>query len=241
MSRNKHPELLSEHPLFRALVLMGGGLSLSCGGISQGDSAALPGGAAGQVGTAGAPSAGAGGAITVAGGSLNVPATAGAAGSFAVAGAGDSDGGAPLVLKCPYAQWNCTPSCNQYLANTGDPSDSRCVCDTSRPTSAASCAADQTLVCLQAYLQDGTYPASSWDGYIHVNCACVSAQAASASACPSACTTTFPTLLSQPPFQPSCRQPTSSSCDSSGVCTATSADVLRQDGITCGCYDITLR
>jgi len=37
MSVHKNVEPLSDHPLFRALVLMGGGLAVGCGGIARGD------------------------------------------------------------------------------------------------------------------------------------------------------------------------------------------------------------
>lgn len=235
---SKSNELLSDHPLFRALVLMGSGLALSCGGRAEGSGAAASDGAAGAPGSAaGAPSSAAGASS---GGS---PATTPII-IVEPSGAGAASGGAPAVAPvpdCPYAQWDCSAQsvCSVSLSSLTDPVASKCFCDTKRPVTANDCGKDESLVCLQAYWQYNT-PPGTWDYSFHVQCSCVKSPAPSDS-CVTACDTAFPEVMGSGVRIFDCFLPPSSTCDDSGTCTATSADVLRQDGIMCGCADIGLR
>jgi hypothetical protein len=229
-------EHLSDHPLFRALVLMGGGIALSCGGIAEGGPASTGNGAAGAASSAaGASSSGSSGATTIL---VAVPGSAGTP-SFA---------GGPSVATpepdCPYAQWDCTaiePVCYLSLFSFTDPVASKCFCDSKRPLTANDCGKGQSLICLEAFWQDGTRP-GTWDGSVHVQCSCTAAQA-TGEQCNNSCDDAFPEDATiqggERIFR--CALPSNTTCGDNGTCTATSADVLRQDGIMCGCADIGLK
>jgi hypothetical protein len=229
-------EPLSDHPFFRALVLMGGGLALSCGGRAEDSRAANYSSAGAASSAGGASNGGSAGTTTV------VVYTPSSAGALSVAGA-------PSVMPlpepdCPYAQWDCSaiePVCYLALASLTDPIASKCVCDSKRPVTANDCGKDESLVCLQAYWQDGTLP-GTWDNQVHVQCSCVKSPTP-VDSCNTACSTAFPTqaMIGGGERIFGCRLPPSTTCDDNGTCTATSADVLRQDGIMCGCADIGLR
>jgi len=253
---HKSVEPLSDHPLFRALVLMGGALSTGCGGVAEreapagaaeiasGGSAAVSSAGSASGGSSSGAAAGANslpGSVVATGGATVGPATQTGAGSSSTAG---TNAGAFYNPACPYEQWDCTatapaPSCSFGLDSTDDPRLAGCKCDTSRPTSAAACKADEQFVCRQAY------PASyveaqpvppTWDGTLHIQCACVLAPVPTWKTCDATCVALFGA-----PAWAHCYLPGEVMCDERGVCTATSADVLRQDGIMCGCADIGLK
>ena len=238
---SKSNVLLSEHPLFRALVLMGSGLALSCGGRAEGSGA----GAAGASSAAGAPSSAAGAPSSAAGASSGGSPDTTPIIVVEPSGAGAASGGAPAVAPvpdCPYAQWDCSaqPICHLGLISLTDPVASKCFCDSKRPVTADDCSKDESLICLQAYWQDGTQP-GTWDYRVHVQCSCVKSPTPS-DTCNNACGSTFPeSSMVDGENRFTCTLPLTSTCDDNGTCTATSADVLRQDGIMCGCADIGLR
>ena len=227
-------EPLSDHPFFRALVLMGGGLALSCGGRAEDSSGA------GSYSAAGAPSSAGGASDGGSGGAATIVVSTGSAGALSVAGAPSIT---PPKPDCPYAQWDCSavePVCYLSLSSLTDPVASKCFCDSKRPVTANDCGKDESLLCLQASWQEGT-PSGTWDGSVHVQCSCVKSPRP-AESCSSACSAVFPEqamINGERIF--GCVEPDASTCDNNGTCTATSADVLRQDGIMCGCSDIGLR
>ena len=225
MSDHGASEAAAEHPLFRVLVLMGGSVALSCGG-----SAIIDGNQAGN---------GAGGGVAQGG-----VAQGGGAGAGAGAGAaarGGSGGGGGAAADCPPAQWDCSGlglTCSYDLSGVGRPKG--CVCDPTRPKSVADCRANEDLICLAGYADQPDV--QSWDGLRHVQCACVPGPSIPTyDQCPPACQKTYPMLFSAPNGL-SCRLPSGMTCDPSGAgCTATAADVLRQDGIVCGCASVILK
>jgi len=240
MSVQKNIESLSDHPLFRALVLMGGGLAVGCGGVAQGGAPVDTDTASAGSASGGAPNGGTASDIVLSNlaGSANVVGAAGAS-SQAAAGAGSNN---PYDPSCPYAQWDCSSAatsefCRLNLQSKGDPRASGCVCDTSRPTSAFACKSEEAFVCRQAYppyVATQPWP-TTWDRSLHVQCACVPAPQPKYE-CSATCASAFSgTGATQ------CSLPNDTACDERGVCTATSADVLRQDGIMCGCADIGLK
>ncbi|HEY4158137.1 MAG TPA: hypothetical protein VGM29_08565 [Polyangiaceae bacterium] len=215
-------EPLSDHPLFRALVLMGGGLALSCGGSVSADNGA---------GTNPVLVSGMGG-------------RGGSSGDSAItAGSGGTAGIDTVSLPCPSAQWDCSsasssnvPSwCNIYADPAMLPAG--CVCDPKRPTSASDCQANESLLCMQGMVP--SIVQTTWDGTAHVQCSCVPTPPPGVDAATAACSSVFP---SADPFFITAYLPPGTTCDSSGtVCTATSADILRQDGIMCGCANLGLK
>jgi hypothetical protein len=242
----KSVEPLSDHPLFRALVLMGGGLAIGCGGVAQGGTPDRN-----DIGSTGSPSGGAASStVASVAGMSSVGGSAITIGIPVAGGATQSAAGAPGTVaaayynpSCPYQQWDCSgvpPSaCYFYLKSKDDPQAAGCVCDSSRPTHSSACKADENFVCLQAYppyveAQPGP---STWDGSLHVQCACVPSPVPTYDNCQVTCATAF-SRINQRLL---CSIPHESTCDEHGVCTATSADVLRQDGIMCGCADIGLK
>ena len=248
MSTHKNIEPLSDHPLFRALVLMGGALSVGCGGVAErqapdATSEAASGGSANGA-SAGANSVG--GSDRVVGGATGFPATqtpnGGSASTANTGGSAGTNAGALYNPSCPYEQWDCTAAsptaCYFTLKSKDDPLAAGCKCDPSRPRSASACKPDEQFLCLQAYppyveAQPGP---RTWDGALHVQCACVVVPVPTWQYCNATCAEAFNALN---PMQ--CYVPSDSTCDERGVCTATSADVLRQDGIMCGCADIGLK
>jgi hypothetical protein len=223
-------EPLSDHPFFRALVLMGGGLALSCGGIAEGSGSSAS--------AAGAPTSAAGGSAGTTTIVIGVPSSGGA---LSVAGAPSVTTPQP---ECPYAQWDCSsiePSCYFSLSSATDPVASKCFCNTKRPVTADDCGADETLVCLSAGWQDGRLP-GTWDNSVHVQCSCVRSPVGPNS-CGTVCSEAFPTEIGLAGEEQifGCSLPPNMICDANGVCTASSADVLRQDGIMCGCAYIGLK
>ncbi|HEY4157062.1 MAG TPA: hypothetical protein VGM29_03155, partial [Polyangiaceae bacterium] len=127
------------------------------------------------------------------------------------------------------------PLCNlSFSGNTLPPG---CFCNLARPRTAADCSADESLVCMQGSdITQTRYP-STWDATTHVQCACVSLATPTYYNCVSACMAAFPGTTEGW----DCKLPSDTTCDDGGVCTATSADVLRQDGIMCGCAVILLK
>ena len=76
-----------------------------------------------------------------------------------------------------------------------------------------------------------------------MQCSCVESSATGVDTCDYACGKVFPdgaTLAKGERFL-ACMPPPNQTCEGNGVCTATSADVLRQDGIMCGCADVGLK
>jgi len=248
---HKSVEPLSDHPLFRALVLMGGALSVGCGGVAQREA---PGGATqvsdgGSTSAAGGDNSVGGSGIAMGGASVGPATQTGTAGRSDTIDIGHIEvGGGPNAADfynptCPYEQWDCAAapsaiSCRLYLTSKDDPLAAGCKCDTSRPTSASACKADEQFVCRQAwppYSQAAQPTPLTWDGALHVQCACVGLPVITWQNCDAACAEAFGDWkMSQ------CHLPSASTCEH-GVCTATSADVLRQDGIMCGCADIALK
>jgi len=199
-------EPLSDHPLFRALVLMGGCLAVGCGGIARGDAP---------------PDTSVGGSGIM----LGVP-TVGVSSVY--------------HPSCPYEQWDCRRAtsdnpCYLNLKSKDDPFAAGCSCDSSRPTSAADCKSDEVFVCRQAsppFVKAQPEP-STWDGTLHVQCACAPAPAPSFATCDATCAQ----LFGDTGEARQCNLISDWTCDASGACTtmSVSADVLRQGGIMCGC------
>ncbi|HEY1533633.1 MAG TPA: hypothetical protein VGF76_06430 [Polyangiaceae bacterium] len=239
-------EPLSDHPLFRALVLMGGGLALSCGGIAEGGRASTGDGAAGAASSAAgaSSSSGSSGATTIL---VAVPSSAGATSLAGVPSFAGAPNVTPPTPDCPYAQWDCTsdqPICYLPIVSATDPAASNCFCNTNRPLTPNDCKPSESLVCLQgsnqALLASGQ---AGWDGSVHLQCSCVEASA-TGDTCDYACAKAFPdgaTLGQGGELFLTCMPPPKQTCADNGVCTATSADVLRQDGIMCGCADVGLK
>lgn len=223
-----HERVESEHPLFRALVLMGGALALGCGGTAQLQPSEGVAGASGGAVSATAGASSVGGSATDVGGS-----------------AGGSIAEAVYNPTCPYAQWSCPPAspftstgCYLDLLSKDDPVAAGCTCETARPQSGAACRAGEVFVCRQAlppYAQTLPTP-PTWDGTLHVQCACVVAPAPTHENCGGACIDAFSESGAT-----QCRLRDNPTCDDQGVCTATSADVLSQDGVMCGCASVALK
>jgi hypothetical protein len=167
MDSNLDP--FSDHPLFRALVLMGGGLALGCGGIAQSDHQGTSSGAGAPDHAVGGGGSGSASSPTII---IGEPASSGAT-STGGAPSTDVDAGVPPVPDCPYAQWDCTtkqPVCYLSLASASDPVQAKCFCNASRPRTSNDCGNSQSIVCLQAYVASAT---PGWDGSVHVQCSCV--------------------------------------------------------------------
>jgi len=242
MSMQKNVEL-SDHPLFRALVLMGGSLAIGCGGVAEREAPESI-----DVGRAGSASGGA--ASNGAAGSVGgTPFTIGSAGALTqlAAGATSLDAAAFYNPTCPYPQWDCGvvqpgyDACYLNLTSKDDPRAAGCSCDSSRPTSADACKSDESFVCRQAFppYTEAQPTPSTWDGTLHVQCACVATPTPTPTwdNCTATCSKAYPVSGAWT----RCSLPSASTCDDRGVCTATSADVLRQDGILCGCAAIALK
>jgi len=229
------PDSFAEHPLFRALVLMGGALALGCGGVAQREGYAAENGGAYPSPATSPPSAGSGGAASD--GATNGKAIAGSAGASTLGQAGKTsgDGRSPTDPACPTAQWDCSAlpsSCSRDLSPGMVALG--CFCNAARPVDANDCAANESLFCQRGI---AAFEAETWDYAVHYQCSCVASppvndiDAATASCLqlsPGQSRATMVAIL-----------PASQKCDGT-VCTATSADVLRQDGIMCGCADIGL-
>lgn len=205
--------------------------------MSHGGSAS--GAAAGATSVAGSGSAMGGASV----GPATQTGTAGSVSTASTAGTAGTNAEAFYNPTCPYEQWDCAAAppataCYFYLKSKDDPLAAGCKCDPARPKSASACKADEQFVCRQAYppyveAQPGP---RTWDGALHVQCACVVAPVPTWENCDAACRGTFNDSNST-----QCRLPSGSTCSEDGVCTATSADVLRQDGIMCGCADIGIK
>jgi hypothetical protein len=167
----KRPESPASNHMFHTIVLMGSGLALSCGGVAKIEPGSEPGGASGSsnpTSSAGSSNASAGGSTV--GGDFGVGGTGniiiGGPGGAASAGAA----GAPIMPNCPFAQWDCTSSatsgyCN-YNAVYGIEIGSDCVCNSSRPRTAADCAPGFTFTCL-----DGVQSGATTDTPFQCTCA----------------------------------------------------------------------
>lgn len=249
MKKNSEP--LSDHPLFRALVLMGGGLALGCGGVARTDPSPNPIASSGGGGSndLGGSTAGGSGSNSVGG------STAGPGGSSAIivpdpvppittGGNANAGGGAALLPDCPTEQYSCAGFAQAYCAEWTEHFDlsaelqkGSCVCDSSRPTSVKDCKSGENLVCFQGYVA-GIDP-GNWDRQLHVQCSCIpSPVPATYEDCMPDCVRALPGVNTN---RLGCHLPSPCTYDASGVCTATSADVLYQDGIMCGCADIALK
>jgi hypothetical protein len=215
--------------LFRVLVLMGGSLALSCGGSVQidGSGGAAPGGAA-------QASGGTSGAAQTGGTSGAAQADGGTSGAAQAGGGG--------TLDCPPAQWDCSAVervCAYEVSGSDWPAG--CVCDLKRPKTVADCGVNENLVCLGGWV----YPADPtiWDGQRHVQCTCEpkpEAPSTMESGCAEACFAAYPAMYPGT-YRASCHVH-NWNCDSTGSnCTATAAEVLRQDGIVCGCAPVILK
>jgi hypothetical protein len=230
---NKHNEPLSEHPLFRALVLMGGGLALSCGGVARTEPDPTTSNASGSGGNGGASSAG-GSAAAALGGSgvimITDPGQGTATGGGSSAGEADS-----VLLDCPTEQYDCGATSQDLCGLLDLPSalaTGLCVCDRFRPTSVKDCKPNENIVCLAGYLPTPSGPPADFTR--RIRCTCIpSPVPASYENCSAACR--------QAGYGPSCTLPNPCTSNDSGVCTATSADVLYQSGILCGCANIGLK
>jgi hypothetical protein len=95
------------------------------------------------------------------------------------------------------------------------------------------------LVCVRAYGSDPD--PDTWDTAVHIQCSCLPGPSLpDYDTCPAQCGVVLGNVA--PPYSVSCNLPSGTTCDSSGEhCTATSADVLRQDGVVCGCANIILK
>lgn len=214
---------LSEHPLFRALVLMGGGLALSCGGVARSETGATDSGGAASTGGSSAGSA------------SNVAGAIGLGGSVSTV-----DAGAPPDADCPYAQWDCSsakPLCVREVSAGLEASG--CVCDRTRPKNVLDCRANEVLICQQGYFLDRTSEPETWDGMLHLQCSCIATAIPSTyGTADAACNKAFRAATY---FEMASFLPSENTCDGQGHCTATSSDVLRQDGIMCGCASVALK
>jgi hypothetical protein len=180
----------SQHKLFRAMVVMSGGVVLGCGLTSQDpdDDGGSPSG-----GSAGAASgAGTGGSS----GSTSSKGGAGSGGTLIIGkgGSGGSAGTQPGPFPCEPEQWDCSgidQTCN-YDGN-GFELPQGCACDESRPTSPADCDGGELLVCRNAT----SYQGAPLEEPIPFECSC----AAPADYCQTTCTEVFPDL-----YDASCQQ-----------------------------------
>jgi len=219
----------SGHPLFRAMILMGGSLALSCGGSVSVERNPTGAGGSSGMNSGGSSAAGSGGSSAV-----------GTAGGLSLAGgAGGSSALQAGSFECPPAQWECAGyGCSVEFSSSSGTLPTGCVCNLARPQSAADCSASEALVCAPGYNTDSVStsspPPSTWGGTAHVGCSCVPLSLpATYEACSAAC--------SAASLGPECGMAAETTCDDAGVCTATSADVLRQDGILCGCAPVGLK
>jgi len=171
-------EQRSEHRLFRALVLMGGTLALSCGGMSKtdgdGSGGASNGGASNGGASNGGATSGGTGPLIGTGGSIGIggkpimPDPAGSAGQLATGG---MPGVNPPPLPCPAAQLDCgamLPSCTGEGYTLPD----YCACNAALPASPDDCDAGEEFVCLR-----GTYAPSGQllSEIVPFQCSCVPA------------------------------------------------------------------
>jgi hypothetical protein len=100
--------------------------------------------------------------------------------------------GSTLDDSCPYAQWDCSPSwphCNIKVYDK--PSASGCVCNRSRPTSAAQCKAGEVFVCLSGLPTSAAQVPGTWDGVFNVDCQCSPWPEPTSDNCPGACAYTY--------------------------------------------------
>lgn len=237
MSIQNDTDSLSEHPLFRALILMGGSLALGCGGVAQSEGHAPENGGSSAAPATSTASAGSGNASN---GSAGGPIQLGQAGGTSSGGSGStSNAGIPTGDGCAYAQWDCSqlvPNCVRDL--TLGMAGLGCSCNPARPLSANDCGPNESLFCQRAF---GPFepPADAWDYSVHIQCSCAPTPAATDyEAATDSCLQLFPGETS---YSMGAYLPATMICDNAGVCTATSADVLRQEGIMCGCADISLK
>ncbi len=220
MSKNSEP--LSDHPLFRALVLMGGGLALSCGGLARTDHDASAGGASAEPGGAS--------------GSSGAGAESGGATTIVITQPEPVDAGPP-PLDCPTEQYDCGVLEQSYCGfNVNNAlALGACVCNPARPISVKDCKPNENIVCYQGYLPGPQI--QTWDGSVHVQCSCIPSHVpATYEDCQPACAQAFPGVTGT-----SCMLPPQCTYDASNNCTATATDVLYQDGIMCGCANIGLK
>ncbi|MGC4095291.1 MAG: hypothetical protein QM756_46680 [Polyangiaceae bacterium] len=154
--------LRARHPLFNAMVLMGGSLALHCGGNAT-QSAAASGGATTSGGSGGTPSSGG----TSFGGAPVITVSSGGANEVV-----------PGPFDCPPAQWDCSATPPQCW-DTGFILPEKCDCAPTRPLAAADCI-DSDFVCRRAaFVSTGQRLSSPVD----FECGCVSRQAYCSQSC----------------------------------------------------------
>ncbi|HVJ16744.1 MAG TPA: hypothetical protein VM686_14985, partial [Polyangiaceae bacterium] len=201
MTKNRSPE--KTHRLFRAMVLMSGGVALGCGGLSADQKEGTSsndgkGGSAGSVSTGGSQSGGAAGESARGGsaGAIQLGGTGGTGGTVAVAGAGGTTTMEPP--PCPPEQWDCSEAFVECdYSTTGYTLPLGCKCDDSRPLTSDACAANEWFVCRKARQTSSGEPLSEEDA-IPFECTCVPEQ----QSCQIAC------QVAQPggPYDPMCSQ-----------------------------------
>ncbi|HEY0466488.1 MAG TPA: hypothetical protein VGC79_19900, partial [Polyangiaceae bacterium] len=154
-------------------------------------------------------------------------------------GSGGSANGDAGESTCVVAQWDCSqaaPSCIRDLSQSSP--NINCFCNRNRPRDANDCAANETLFCQQGYAPQLEPSTHTWDYSIHVQCSCVATPPANdQEAATASCLQLFP---GETKSTMAAYLPVTQTCDGT-VCSATSADVLRQEGIMCGCADIGLK
>jgi hypothetical protein len=181
-----------EHPLFRAMVVMGGSLAVGCGAtVATGETKSGPhsgsssGGAAnmGDAPTGGRPDVepiarGAGGSVGTntpgTGGKASIVTGAGGAvtGSGGAAGVGGTSAGGASEGLCSRAQLSCDAETLRCGLNGGQwDLPAGCTCDAKRPGSGADCATDELFVCRQGNTSTGG--SSLPPLLVYFDCACV--------------------------------------------------------------------
>ena len=165
--------------MFRAIVLMGSSLALSCGGKSGQDGDPSSGAGVGGTSSGGAPHGG-----SFAGGAGGATSGASSSGTLGIAGssaggasAAAGSGGAP---NCPPAQWSCATSDCTYNAGW---QMADCKCDSSKPKLSSDCKSGQAFVCLSM----GSPASDQASGF---DCRCV----LSAASCSQECGAAYPDM-----------------------------------------------
>jgi hypothetical protein len=249
MSQKKTSERDAEHPFFRALVLMGGSLALSCGGSvvidrssGGGSSSTTSGGSAnaGTVGVGGSTSSSGASGSFGAGGGINIGGGVSVGGSLGAGGSGITVAPSMSPSGCPWAQLDCSSlgsQCGYHLPLTMPTPG--CVCNPKRPRSVADCAPNEDIVCTTA-VTDTPIQTTNWDNSLHVQCSCIPGSTVlDNDTCTATCLMLFPGSKGQ--GEVLCSHPPQVNCDANGACTAVSDEVLHQEGITCGCAIVSLK
>lgn len=153
------------HPLFNAMVLMGGSLALHCGGNVDHEPSAHGGSsAAGAPGSGGAPASG---------GAVSIP----AAGAISISSGGTVQVD-PGPFECPPAQWDCSATPAQCWGENFLLPD-KCACDPTRPLSPKDCV-DSDWACLRAEYDSMQRPLTT---QVEFECRCVPHQPTCSQTC----------------------------------------------------------